>query len=331
MPSALHLTIPDDAPCVRVCDDSDRASWLAARQSGIGGSDCPAILGLSPWASPLSVQLSKIEAAPPDDDETELQRWGHYVEAPMIQAFIDEQGPSGTGAFEAAQLSGGMYRSEPRPWTLATLDALVRDADGVLGIGECKLKVYGARDWNTGVPDHVVAQAQHALAVTGLPYAIVIALLDGYRLRWKRIERDDVLIADVILPAEERFWEAVQTQELVDAGIGPSGPNRAALRHLFPRDDGSSVDLIGPEWLDAYRTWERAKADEKAAKLRKENARDRLAQQIGKATHGVLDDGTELTLRTDRRGTRTLRAKPARWRPRDGYTGGGPPRERHWP
>lgn len=32
---------------------NDRTEWLKARRSGIGGSDIAAILGLSPWATPL--------------------------------------------------------------------------------------------------------------------------------------------------------------------------------------------------------------------------------------------------------------------------------------
>jgi hypothetical protein len=44
----------------------DRASWLAARGKGIGGSDVAAILGLSPWNAPLSLWMKKVGAIPSD-------------------------------------------------------------------------------------------------------------------------------------------------------------------------------------------------------------------------------------------------------------------------
>lgn len=37
----------------------DRADWLAARRTGIGGSDVAPILGLSKWRSPLDVYMVK--------------------------------------------------------------------------------------------------------------------------------------------------------------------------------------------------------------------------------------------------------------------------------
>ena len=37
-----------------------REDWLQERRRGIGGSEAAAILGLSPWATPLDVYLDKI-------------------------------------------------------------------------------------------------------------------------------------------------------------------------------------------------------------------------------------------------------------------------------
>ena len=35
--------------------------WMDMRKSGIGGSDASAILGLSPWKSPMDIWLDKKE------------------------------------------------------------------------------------------------------------------------------------------------------------------------------------------------------------------------------------------------------------------------------
>ena len=40
---------------------AEHAAWLEGRRQGIGSSDAPAVLGLSPWACALDVYSSKVE------------------------------------------------------------------------------------------------------------------------------------------------------------------------------------------------------------------------------------------------------------------------------
>mgnify|MGYP000308297088 CR=1 FL=1 len=46
-----------------------RADWKLWRRGGLGASDLPAILGISPWASPFSVWADKCGLLPDEDDE----------------------------------------------------------------------------------------------------------------------------------------------------------------------------------------------------------------------------------------------------------------------
>ena len=39
--------------------NATREEWLKARKLGLGGSDMAAVLGLSPWRSPIDVWLDK--------------------------------------------------------------------------------------------------------------------------------------------------------------------------------------------------------------------------------------------------------------------------------
>ncbi len=60
---------------------SARDEWLAARRTGLGGSDVGAILGLSPFRTPVDAWLEKTGRAP-DDDLAERRRdlrFGIYV------------------------------------------------------------------------------------------------------------------------------------------------------------------------------------------------------------------------------------------------------------
>jgi predicted phage-related endonuclease len=45
--------------------EASREEWLAARRLGIGGSDIGALLGASPWSTPLDVWADKTGQAEP--------------------------------------------------------------------------------------------------------------------------------------------------------------------------------------------------------------------------------------------------------------------------
>ena len=102
-----------------ICDQSNRDQWLTERMTGIGSSDAPAILGLEKaFGNPFKIScLKRGMRIDEEDSESELLKWGHYVEAPMIAAFSDETGHHG-------QLSGAMWRrtDKGREFMMATLD-----------------------------------------------------------------------------------------------------------------------------------------------------------------------------------------------------------------
>ncbi|MDP3766551.1 MAG: YqaJ viral recombinase family protein, partial [Dehalococcoidia bacterium] len=68
----------------------DDAAWLAARRAGIGGTDAAAILGLSPFRTPLDVYLDKTGAAQDERTETQPMRWGKALE-PVIAEAVEER------------------------------------------------------------------------------------------------------------------------------------------------------------------------------------------------------------------------------------------------
>ena len=106
---------------------------------------------------------------------------------------------------------------------------------------ECKTAgIHGARLWREGVPDYVQLQVMHQLAVTGKQAADVAVLLGGQELQVFRIERDDTLIAQLIT-LEQQFWGYVERDQEPPADGSASA--ELALRCLYPRDSGSTLDL----------------------------------------------------------------------------------------
>ena len=143
-----------------------RDEWLAHRRQGIGGSDVSALVGLSQWATPLSVWLEKTGVYVPEDSPSEAMEWGTLLEPVVADEFSRRSG-----------IPTEPYRHLPahpeHPWMLANVDRLIPDdpIEGVhvAGIYEGKTtSPWQRKEWADGrVPDHAALQTHHYLAVTG--------------------------------------------------------------------------------------------------------------------------------------------------------------------
>lgn len=280
-----------------VCDSHDRDAWLEARRAGIGASDAPAVLGISPFASPLSVYTDKLGLSV-DRDATESMRWGNILEPLIAQEFAKETG-------RVYNMAGKLIRSVEYPWMLATLDA-EQQAIGRDGTGALEIKATGFRagDWTEGVPPHVFAQVQHQLAVTGYKWASVAVLMFGCRLLWADVERDDAFIARMI-EAEAEFWRRVEARE----PVSPDGSkaSAAALKLLYPADTGEVIRLPGELIpLDAERV--ALKAEIKSSQERCDFIDTQFKAAIGDASAGELANGVTYTHRVQKRAAYEVKA-----------------------
>jgi len=140
------------------------------------------------------------------------------------------------------------HPDQDKAWMLANIDREIVGAADVQ-ILECKTAgEFGARLWRDGVPDYVVCQVQHQLAVTGKAAADVCVLICGQEIRIYRIERDDVLI-NRLIELERQFWRYVE----MDVPPPADGSDSAdvALRCLYPHDAGHTLDLTQDRDLSA--------------------------------------------------------------------------------
>lgn len=179
---------------------TDRAQWLAERRTGIGGSDVAAILGMSPWRSPLDVYLDKIGEASEQPDSPAML-WGRALEPVIRQRFADVTGLS-------IAVASGIQRHPTEPHMIASLDGLVLHDEAPVAVFEAKT-ARTAEGWGPDgtdeVPDYYAVQVQHYMAVTGLPRAFVAALIGGSDFRIYVIDRDDETI-EALVDVERDFW-----------------------------------------------------------------------------------------------------------------------------
>lgn len=276
-------------PALRLVDTKNlpREDWLEVRKRGIGGSDAAAAVGLNPYKSQIELWLEKTgrdaDLPKPDPNNTrEPVYWGTLLEPIVAAAYTQQTG-------HRVRRVNAVLQHATHPFMLANLD---REVIGVPGVQilECKTAgEFGARHWQDGVPEYVQLQVMHQLAVTGKQAADIAVLLCGQALEVHRIERDDVLIAQLI-ELEGQFWHHVET-DTPPPGDGSESADRA-LRCLYPRDTGATVDFsedrqLSGTFADLVAVRGQIESLEQAAAKLKQG----IQQAMGDASRALFETG----------------------------------------
>jgi putative phage-type endonuclease len=177
-----------------------RDDWLALRRRGIGSSDAPAVVGVSPYRTPLEVWAEKVGLAEPE--ENEAMRWGRLLEPVIAEEYSRAVG-------QQLWDPRAIYQHAEHAWMLATPDRLATPMAPRIVI-EIKTRAMWRQD--DDLPAHYRVQVQHQLAVLGLDRATVVILVGGQRLFWTDVERDDALIRD-LTEQEREFWRRVELRD----------------------------------------------------------------------------------------------------------------------
>lgn len=217
------------------------------RNSGLGASDCPAVLGVSPWVTPLQLWERKVGLAP-EQPENMAMRLGSALEPIVIQEFTHKTGLSVTDQQRRIV-------DPANEWRWATLDGIA--SDGALVEAKTTSRAEGWGEEGTDqIPDYYIAQVQHQMAVAGFELAWVPVLIAGRDFRVYRVERDEDVI-QYINREESAFWQRVVSREAPP-------PQSADASRVFVRDNGKSIAAsggIGAAWLELIALKRRAKED----------------------------------------------------------------------
>lgn len=276
----------------------EREAWLAGRRNGIGASDAPAVLGISPFKSRGDLWAEKTGLVePPDLSDNEAVEWGLRLEEPIAIAYADR---TGRGVTLCAPFSSQSHST--LEWLMCTPDAIQsardRECNGLLQIKTTS--AFNASDWSDGPPLYYQVQLQHELFVTGYPWGTLCCLIGGQKLVWFDQERNDQFI-QAMLPKLSEFWGCVQTKTRpVEANFSAD-----VVKAMHPNDNGESVFLPAEaaKWAQAA---EEAAELRKNAEAREKAAKTLLAAAIGDASYGILPDGTTYSYKTQTRKSHTV-------------------------
>lgn len=243
--------------------EQNTSEWLDWRKGGLGGSDAPIIMGVSPFKKPYTLFTEKTgitKPATPHPAAAAAMQRGHDLE-PVARDLVC----SITREF----FSPICGEHENHPWMRLSADGISMDGSTLL-----EIKCPGQKDWEVAksgkVPEKYVGQIQHAFAVSGAERLLYAT--------YRPEEAEHPIILEVspdpdyqerLIKREMAFWQAVQAEDwtifdgLVSDAL-PSGFAEAAA-----------------EWVDFQEMMESFKANEK-------KLREKLLSFLPKTGEGCI-------------------------------------------
>lgn len=172
-------------------------AWLDWRHKGIGASDVPIIMGVSPYKKIYTLWSEKILDKPPAQNSNFIQEKGNRLE-PIARAKAEIQlGKS----FKPALIENDKY-----PFLKCSLDGLSEDK-----LSFMEIKYVGDNFHNT-IPDKYFPQVQYQYALTGATLCYYVQINNAEEIKILEIGIDVDYIKEKMFPAVKSFWDMVQTK-----------------------------------------------------------------------------------------------------------------------
>jgi putative phage-type endonuclease len=244
----------------------------------IGGSDIPAISGLSNWESCITKWAKKTGQIPDEVTPNMSMKLGTILEAPILNLFANEHP-------ELEIYETGTWANKENPWARSNPDGLYKDADGNWGIIEVKF----SRDYWSGVPQAYRAQVLWYMRIFGIKQAKLVALAGSsymeFDIEWDEFE------AQTLWDAALRFRQACLEMKM--PYWDGSNSTLETIRALSPGIVDTEVDLddLGMHYINAVDELE--KATTKVTELKA-----RVIQAMDGAKRGLVFGEHLLSLRS---------------------------------
>lgn len=211
------------------------------RSKFLGGSDAAAVIGVSPYATPVELWMQKTGRAPREAiDAAQQKRFdrGHKLEPFIRDMVIDKLRAEGNTV--ELVVCNARYVDPEFPFLSCEIDFELMlngehincDAKSVTGFAR---KKWGEED-TEDVPIEYAAQFMHGLMVTGRQTCLVAALrsFDDVDIYWTR--RDNETIA-AMRPKLVSFWI-----DHVLSDVSPDAWTFTDIKLLFPNDNGEPIE-----------------------------------------------------------------------------------------
>lgn len=225
------------------------------RSKFLGGSDSAAVMGLSPWATPVELWQQKTGRKPRvEPDAAAMARYdrGHKLE-PFIRDMVIAKLRDEMGCEVELIACNARYPDPEHPFlsceidfelritgTVLIGDDLVQFQDEHINADAKSVSAFARKKWGAvdteDVPIEYACQFMFGLMLTGRRYCLVAALrsFDDVDIFWT--VRDDETIA-AMRPKLVSFWV-----DHVQADVPPDPMVFDDIKALFPLDNGQAVE-----------------------------------------------------------------------------------------
>lgn len=320
---------------------TDQTQWLEDRRKGVGGSDVAAILGLSPYRTPVATWLDKTgqdTGEEVSEKSQELMHWGHTLEDVVAKEFQERTGMKVqrvnkqlvTG--ESGWMRANLDRAIVNPEIAGTVRVLPEEkrTDGRMlttdVILECKTAhAFSADKWGPSQEDEIIygtvvtehkiplyyeTQVQWYLGITGAKTCYVAVLIGGNDFRIYKVDRDEEAIRMIVEKCREFWFGYVLTKK------EPAPINIDDIRALYKRETGPMIECSNEAavLISEYRNVRQRIAE---LKTEQDDLSKQIAEFIG-PNEGLLINGEKaVTFKSQTRkttdSTKLKKVNPTLW------------------
>lgn len=237
--------------------EQNTQEWLDFRRTKVGASDCPAILGLSPYKTPYQVWEEKVFGV------------DTFKNAGMLRGqALEEKAREEFERISGVAVMPKIMVSKERDWQMASFDGVSFEGDTFVEI-KCPNKEVHGMALKGKLPDHYMAQMQHQLAVMNVKMGFYFSF-DGSRGAVVEVPKDEKYI-DMINEVESTFYH----EYMVTKSAPPMGNE-----DYVHREDSAWVELAN-EWAELSRYIKSLEASEEEIRAKL------IALTNGQSTRGA--------------------------------------------
>lgn len=200
--------------------------WLLERKNRLGASEVAAVLGMSRWATPADIQLSKLSNEI-DEGMTESQQLGHLLQPITCRMATERLGLS-------VHFSEAFKADDNHPWLTATLDYLCHDAEGNPVNLECKATRDQSWDY---IPEYYQIQLATQCHVHKIDRAVIAVLHASTKLETYEFRLSDCAWWPETLEKVVAWWN-----EHIVLGVPIEG-DHTTPKHTIPAVSGKAISL----------------------------------------------------------------------------------------
>jgi predicted phage-related endonuclease len=280
------------------------AAWLGERAKDITSTESAALFSASPYVTAFELYHAKRDQFIEQRKDTPRMRWGRRLQDPIalgvaedaglevrkmneyirdtehrLGASFDFQIVGARGTGEKSALAARLLNFGEGLMEIKTVDPSIFKDSWVVADGEV-----------VEAPPHIELQVQHQMLVSGMQWALIVALVGGNRV--SIIERDyDAELGAAILKKVHEFWQ------LVEAGTPPSPDytrDAAIIAQVYLQATAGKLldareDKELARWVAQY---QELGSDLKALGEERDAMRSRIFERIGDASRIVLPSGS---------------------------------------